>query len=124
KKRPLLQQAAETFLRNSTPAQRSDYDRFCGWQADWLNDYALFTALQEETSEPNWIRWPTELIRRDPAALARQVELLHDRIEVIKVLQYFFFRQWNELMAYCFDKKIHLIGDIPIYVQFNSADAW
>ena len=124
KKRPLLQQAAETFLRNATAAQRSDYDRFCGWQADWLNDYALFTALQEETGEPNWIRWPTELVQRDAAALARQQEALYSRIDVIKVLQYFFLRQWNELMAYCFDRKIHLIGDIPIYVQFNSADVW
>ncbi|WP_461100756.1 4-alpha-glucanotransferase [Spirosoma koreense] len=124
KKRPLLQKAAETFLRESTPAQRSDYDRFCSWQAGWLNDYALFTALQEDTGEPNWIRWPAELVRREPAAIARQLELHHDRIETVKVLQYFFLRQWNALTAYCFSKKIHLIGDIPIYVQFNSADVW
>lgn len=124
KKRPLLHQAAETFLRDATSAQRSDYDRFCTWQADWLDDYALFTALQEETGEPFWLRWPAELVRRDPAALARQAELLRDRIEVIKVLQYFFLQQWNELIAYCYAKRIHLMGDIPIYVQFNSADVW
>lgn len=124
KKRPLLYQAAQTFLRNATPAQRSDYERFCGWNTRWLDDYALFTALQEDTGEPSWIRWPIELVRRDPAVIARQVEVLHDRIETTKVLQYFFQRQWNELMAYCFDKKIHLIGDIPIYVQFNSVDVW
>lgn len=124
KKRPLLQQAAETFLREATPAQRGDFDRFCGWEAEWLDDYALFTALQEETGEPSWIRWPEELVRRDPAALAQRTELLHDRIEVVKVLQYFFHRQWNSLISYCFKKQIHLIGDIPIYVQFNSADVW
>ncbi|GAB4031207.1 hypothetical protein GCM10028809_26410 [Spirosoma gilvum] len=124
KKRPLLQLAAHTFLRDATPAQRSDYERFCSWNISWLNDYALYTALQEDTGEPSWIRWPAELIRRDPKALARQVDVLHDRIEETKVLQYFFQRQWSELMAYCFDKKIHLIGDIPIYVQFNSVDVW
>ena len=124
KKRPLLQQAAENFLRDASPAQRSDYDRFCAWQGEWLRDYALFTALQEATGEPNWIRWPAELVRRNPDALAQQIELLQDRIEVVNVLQYFFLRQWNELMAYCFERKIHLIGDIPIYVQFNSADVW
>ncbi|GAB3944886.1 4-alpha-glucanotransferase [Spirosoma harenae] len=124
KKRPLLQLAAENFLRDASPAQRSDYDRFCAWQADWLNDYALFTALQEETGEPSWIRWPIEIVQRDPTTLARQTQLLQHRIDVIKVLQYFFLRQWNELTAYCFDRKIHLIGDIPIYVQFNSADVW
>lgn len=124
RKRPLLQQAAETFLRTATPAQRSNYEQFCGWQASWLNDYALFTALQEETGEPNWINWPDELVRRNPDALARSTDRLHDRIELVKVEQYFFFKQWNELLAYCFNLKIHLIGDIPIYVQFNSADVW
>ncbi len=124
KKRPLLEQAAETFLRDATPAQRSDYDRFCNWQRDWLDDYVLFTALQESTGEPTWVRWPVELVRREPAALARQTELLQAKIEVLKVLQYFFMQQWNELLAYCYAKKIHLMGDIPIYVQFNSADVW
>ncbi|UHG90982.1 4-alpha-glucanotransferase [Spirosoma oryzicola] len=124
KKRPLLQQAAATFLRTATPGQRADYDRFCGWQAHWLDDYALFSALQEETGEPVWSHWPEEIVRRDPQALAQQTELLHDRIEEIKVLQYFFLRQWNELVAYCYQRNIHLIGDIPIYVQFNSADVW
>ena len=124
KKRPLLHQGAETFLRGATPAQRSDYEQFCNKHVDWLNDYALFTALQEETGEPFWLRWPAELVRRDPAALARQTERLHDRIEVIRVLQYFFLKQWNELITYCYARKIHLMGDIPIYVQFNSADVW
>ena len=124
KKRPLLKKAAENFLHGATPAQRSDYDRFCGWQAGWLNDYALFTAFQEESGEPNWIHWPDELVRRHPDALSLHQERLHEEIEVIKVQQYFFFRQWNELTAYCFSKKIHLVGDIPIYVQFNSADVW
>ena len=124
KKQSLLQQAAEAFLRSATPAQHSDYKRFCSEQAYWLTDYALFTALQQTTGEPNWIRWPDAIVRREPAALARQSERLRDQIEVTKVLQYFFFRQWNELMAYCYDERIHLIGDIPIYVQFNSADVW
>lgn len=124
KKRPLLERAAQTFLRESTPAQRSDYDRFCGWQADWLDDYALFSALQEATGEPFWIRWPAAIVRREPDELAKQRALLSDRIEVIKVLQYFFMRQWNELIAYCYGLKVHLMGDIPIYVQLNSADVW
>lgn len=124
KKRPLLQQAAEAFLQHATPAQQSDYDRFCGWNAEWLNDYALFTAMQEETGESAWVRWPEDIVRREPDELARQADLLKDRIEVTKVLQYFFMRQWNELVAYCYERKIHIIGDIPIYVQFNSADVW
>ncbi|GAB2550400.1 4-alpha-glucanotransferase [Spirosoma aerophilum] len=124
KKRPLLVQAAKAFLEKATAAQRSDYDRFCMWQADWLNDYALFTALQESTGESVWARWPIDIVRREPAEMARQTELHQEEIEVIKVIQYFFMQQWSELTAYCYAKKIHLIGDIPIYVQFNSADVW
>ena len=124
KKRPLLQLAAENFLANATIAQRSDYERFCAWQADWLDDYALFTTLQEETGEPFWLRWPAEIVRRDPIALAEQTEKLSHHIEIVKVTQYFFMKQWNELTAYCYERKIHLMGDIPIYVQFNSADVW
>ncbi|AQG81218.1 4-alpha-glucanotransferase [Spirosoma montaniterrae] len=124
KKRPLLKQAAETFLRDASAAQRNDYERFCAWQSHWLDEYALFTALQDSTGEPFWLRWPDELMRRDPAVLAQQTELLRHDLEVIKVQQYFFLRQWNELIAYCYNKRIHLIGDIPIYVQLNSADVW
>ncbi len=124
KKQPLLQQAAETFRRNALPEQQADYRQFCQRQAEWLDDYSLFTALQDATGEPFWLRWPRKLIRRDGPELARQRQLLHERIETVKVLQYFFYQQWTDLTAYCYSKRIHLIGDIPIYVQLNSADVW
>ena len=124
RKRPLLQRAAETFLREADSAQRSDYERFCHEQAHWLNDYALFAAIQDATGEPFWLHWPDEIRRREPDAMTRQTEILHHQIAVIKVLQYFFTWQWNELTAYCNARRIHLIGDIPIYVQLNSADVW
>ena len=124
KKRPLIQKAAHAFLHGATSNQHGDYDRFCLLQEDWLTDYALFTALQEDTGEPNWIYWPSEIVRRNPDALAHHHERLKNRIEIIRVEQYFFFKQWNELTAYCFERKIHLVGDIPIYVQFNSPDVW
>ncbi|MGF7217985.1 4-alpha-glucanotransferase [Spirosoma lacussanchae] len=124
KKRPLLRQAAEAFLNESTAAQRADYERVCAAQAHWLDEYALFTALQDATGEPYWLRWPDELRRREPTALATYTEQLRHELEVIKVLQYYFLKQWNELVAYCYAKKIHFIGDIPIYVQLNSADVW
>ncbi len=124
KKRPLLKQAAETFLRNASARQHGEYERFCQFNAHWLDEYALFTALQEDTGEPFWLRWPDELMRRDPDALARKADTLQHELAVIKVQQFFFRQQWSELTAYCYSKKIHIIGDIPIYVQLNSADVW
>lgn len=124
KKRPLLERAADRFRHTASPSQRADFEQVCERQAHWLDDYALFTALQQQTGEPFWLRWPDELVRRNPDALAHQTERLADAIELIKIQQYFFFGQWNELISYCYARKIHLIGDIPIYVQFNSADVW
>lgn len=124
KKRPLLELAAENFWREARPNELAGYAQFCERQEEWLDDYALFMALQESTGEPFWLRWPQELIRRDRPALAYQREVLHDKLETLKVLQYFFYRQWNDLSAYCNNRHIHLIGDIPIYVQLNSADVW
>lgn len=124
RKRPLLDKAAEAFLDSATPNQYADYERFCGMHAYWLDDYTLFSVLQETTGEPFWLRWPDDLKRRDPDALAEKHSEHQRKIDVLKVQQYLFFKQWAELGAYCFNKKIHLMGDIPIYVQLNSADVW
>ncbi len=81
-------------------------------------------ALQADLNIPTWTKWPKALIRRDAKELARQTERLAHELVLIKVQQYLFFQQWNGLIGYCYARKIHLIGDIPIYVQQNSADVW
>lgn len=124
RKMPLLRQAADTFRRNASVTQQIDYKLFCREEAHWLNDYALFTALQQDTGEYWWVRWAPELVRRDPEALAREIDRLSDSIETIKILQFLFDQQWRALRDYCFSKQIHIIGDIPIYVQHNSPDVW
>ena len=124
RKMPLLQQAADTFRRTATDIQRVDYELFCQQEAYWLNDYALFLALQQDTGEYWWVRWTPDLVRRDPEALAREIDRLREQIEPIKVLQFLFDQQWKQLADYCFSKRVHIIGDIPIYVQHNSPDVW
>lgn len=124
RKMPLLRRAADVFRRTANNTQLVDYELFCQQEAHWLNDYALFTALQHDTGEYWWVRWTPELVRREPEALAHELDRLRDPIEEIKVLQFLFFRQWNALRDYCFAHRIHIIGDIPIYVQHNSPDVW
>lgn len=121
---PLLNRAAQTFRHEADPGQRADYDKFTLKNQHWLNDYALFTALQQDTGIYAWVQWSAELVQRQPDAIGREIDRLRDAIETIRVLQYLFYRQWQELVSYCFARKIHLIGDIPIYVQYNSADVW
>ena len=124
KKQPLLRQAAEAFIEQGLTGPGLNFDAFCQQQAQWLDDYALFVALQEDLGIPTWTKWPKALVRRDAKELTRQTERLSREILVAKVQQYLFYQQWNDLISYCFARKIHLIGDIPIYVQQNSADVW
>jgi 4-alpha-glucanotransferase len=100
------------------------YDLFVAENAGWLEDYALFIAIREHSGGKQWSEWPAGLRKRTPAALGRMRRKLSDRIEREFFLQYVFDRQWRALRHYCSDRNIHLIGDIPIYVGYDSADVW
>jgi len=103
---------------------KDDYARFCSKSAGWLNDFSLFMALKNCYGGKTWYHWPEEVRNREPSALQEMVGTLTDRIEREKFLQYIFFRQWTSLKEYCNDRDIRLIGDIQIYVNHDSADAW
>lgn len=90
---------------------------------EWLEDYALYKALEEEF-EKNWIDWPVEYRDRDPKALASAKELFEKEILYHKFLQYIFFDQWNDTKEYVNSRGVEVIGDIPMYVDFNSVDVW
>ena len=99
---------------------------FCVAQAHWLEDYALFTALKTTAGDVAWSDWPQEYARRDWAVL----DLLKKEREVARLLdlcrfeQFLFFRQLADLRKICAERDIELIGDLPIYVGYDSADAW
>lgn len=120
-KMPLLRKAALAFLEK--PA--SDYETFCREKAWWLDDYALYQVLCEQYNDSRWFSvWDEELRKRDAGALAEERAKYSEEIELYKVYQYFFFTQWKALKAYVNEKGIRIIGDIPIFVAPDSADAW
>jgi 4-alpha-glucanotransferase len=90
----------------------------------WLEDFALFSALKNKHGGAVWTDWPAELRDRDPEALSKAAEELSGELHMARFLQYVFGRQWNELKAYCHGKGIQLFGDLPIYVDFDSAEVW
>ncbi|MFP3869645.1 MAG: 4-alpha-glucanotransferase [Syntrophobacteria bacterium] len=120
-KENLLMRAYEQFKR-----RRDDYDyeEFCVRNSFWLEDFALFRALRAHFGGLVWSEWPRELRDRHPEALERAGAELTDGIGMEKFLQYIFFKQWIALKTYCNDRGIHLIGDMPIYVTYDSADLW
>ena len=102
----------------------SRLSKFIGGNA-WVRDYALFMALKKHFGMAPWQDWPDEDIRlRRPGAMERYTELLHDDIEFYEFLQLLFYTQWDEFKSYVAGLGIKLIGDLPIYVAMDSADAW
>lgn len=117
----LLQQAYDRFRERE---RTGDYDAFCGNNGNWLDDFALFVALKAHFGGRLWRDWPQDLRDRDPFALRSAREDLAEEFEKQRFLQYVFYRQWTALRQYCNEKGILLIGDIPIYVVYDSADVW
>lgn len=123
-KHALLHKAYETFTRQATAEQRAAFAAFCQQHQAWLEDYTLFMALKDAHQGAAWSTWERELVTRAPTKMAQWKERLTAKIEYYKFLQYLFFEQWLALKAYAAQKQIKIIGDIPIFVAFDSADAW
>jgi len=119
-KSDLFRKAYRKFLQNIP----REFTEFCRLESDWLEDYSLFMALKKKFGGKAWNRWDEEIKLRKSAALKHYSEILRDEIFFHKFLQFVFFKQWNKIHDYCLSRNIKIIGDIPIYVAFDSADAW
>lgn len=126
-KMDLFRQAHAHFRENATAVQRDAYEQFCQEQAAWLDDFALFMALKNEHVDHKggvWNTWPRPIAMREPAALKEWTAKLADDVALHKFLQHLFFEQWLALKAYANERNIQIVGDIPIFVAFDSADVW
>ncbi len=124
-KHEVLQLAFQRFKRQADQAWKDRVAAFCREEAHWLDDFALFTALQEEHPEAaNWAEWEPALRDRDPEALRVARERLAARIEYHAFTQCAFFQQWGKLRREAHGRGIRIVGDIPIFVAYDSADVW
>ena len=118
-----LQRAAIRFF-SGPDSSRLEYKEFCESEKNWLDDFALFKAIEQHEQYREWNHWPDELVRRDPRALA-EVRLRYvDEIEFSKFCQWCFYRQWTLLKSYANARGVHIVGDVPIFVSYQSADVW
>ncbi len=101
-----------------------DYLVFLEAQKDWLDDYALYMSVKNYFQGKSWDCWDEDIRLRRPQAISYYYDLLKNDVCFYKFLQYEFFKQWNRLKKYANDKGIRIIGDIPIYVAYDSADVW
>lgn len=102
----------------------TSYKKFVEDQSAWLKDYAMYMAIKDSLGGVAWIEWDEDIRLRKPAAMAHYEETLKEDIAFYSYLQYLFATQWSALKAYANGKGINIIGDIPIYVAFDSADTW
>jgi 4-alpha-glucanotransferase len=125
---PFKRQLLETVWTNFRLGTRGDlqvaFDEFRHSQAHWLDDYGLFHTLKFKYNGAYYLEWPTELVQRDPAALARARAELSERIEQVCLAQFLLFRQGERLKEYAHAKGVRLIGDLPFFVSPDSSDVW
>lgn len=119
-KSPLLARAARRLLESPPPG----FAPFLAREAGWLDDHCLFVACREEFGGAPWPDWPGGLAVREPGALETAREELRERCDAERALQFFFDEQWRRLRGHCAACGIGLVGDLPIYVTWDSADVW
>ncbi|MCE5256908.1 MAG: 4-alpha-glucanotransferase [Spirochaetaceae bacterium] len=121
-------QATSTLVTSTlaTSTLAADFSKFKKENSFWLDDFALFSAVKEEMGHAPWNLWPEKLKRRDPQALAEfaGTSAHADRIGRHEFVQFLFYRQWTALHDYARSNGIRIIGDIPIFVAYDSADTW
>ena len=105
-------------------AGSEDFDRFCNENADWLPDFALFMALKAKTGGKPWYQWEDGLKYRNADAMNAVRAELAEEIRFYCFVQFKFFQQWYWLRSYANNKGIKIIGDVPIYVPYDSVEAW
>jgi 4-alpha-glucanotransferase len=123
-KLPLLQQAFAQFRRGGGAALRPAFESYRHEQATWLDDYALFLALKDQFGGAVWSDWPPEFALREPQAIADVRAKLDDEVRCHQFVQFLFDSQWRELRRYANDRGARVIGDLPIFVTYDSADVW
>jgi len=124
RKWPLLVEAARNFLAHHDDQQWARFQRFREENAFWLLDYARYSVLRHRFHSGSWSSWPKDLAHREAKALLQLQQESRDDLEIRQAIQFAFDEQWKALRAYCAERDICFIGDVAIFVNYDSADVW
>jgi 4-alpha-glucanotransferase len=123
-KMPLLSEAAANFLCGSGSAARQKFSAFRQANGWWLDDYVLFEVLRQKYRGAHWNTWERSLVSREPESLRRVRAEFAPQLEIAAVIQFAFFEQWRALHQACREHGIRIIGDVAIFISYDSADVW
>ena len=110
--------------QNATNHLNKQFERFITDNSKWLDNSSLFMAIREKFNQSSWRHWPKEFRFRDKKTLSEFREKHFHDINYQKFIQFVFFSQWRLLHKYALKKGIRIIGDIPIFMGYDSADVW
>lgn len=119
-----LRLASERFFATDNKKSRTAYLEFCRQESSWLDDYALFMTIGGHEQWKEWSAWPQPLASRDPQSLASFEKQNAKEIGFWKFCQWCFSRQWFALKEYANKHGVRIVGDVPIFVAYQSADVW
>ena len=122
-KRDRLHRAYWGFRQRALEGDWTAFHAFCQAEAHWLDDFALFMALKDHF-QTAWNEWPRDIRLRQPQAMEHYRRTLANEIDEHRFIQWLFFQQWDALKMYAHKQGIRIIGDIPIFVAYDSADVW
>lgn len=118
-----LRRAATAFFSKKSKLL-ADFEVFCQAESAWLNDYALFKTIEHRQSGCGWGHWPIDLAKRQHHALSKITITCDTDINFWKFCQWRYARQWESLKRYANDSGVYIVGDVPIFVAYQSADVW
>lgn len=111
-----------TAYKRFTPSD--DYKAFLEKNGEWVREYALFMAVKDENGGKPWYEWDKPMMTAEPEELEKAKLRLDDEIGFYVFIQYEFYKQWFALKEYANSKGVDIIGDMPIYCAYDSAEAW
>jgi 4-alpha-glucanotransferase len=120
----MLKIASQRFFKQGNLENQNQYEAFCIAEKSWLDDYALFQALNQKYDGEEWTTWDHGIAKRDPSVLKKISKELREHVEFYKFTQWCFDRQWNKLKSYAIKHGVKFVGDIPVFVSQHSADVW
>ncbi|MFW9903727.1 MAG: 4-alpha-glucanotransferase [Candidatus Thorarchaeota archaeon] len=123
-KSKILHLAFTNFKKKRFSSLQVQYKSFKNNHRHWLDEFALFMSIKEASNFHAWNTWEESLKLRKSQAISSWKKTYQDRIEYYKFSQFLFFYQWKNVKKYAQNKNVKIIGDIPIFVAYDSADVW
>jgi len=121
-KKNILEKAYLNF--KSQLSRLEEFKIFCEKNAFWLEEYAIFKVLKKKFNFTEWSIWPQKIRDREKTKIESFKRKNFDDLQEEKFIQFLFFSQWEKLKSCCSEKRIQIMGDLPLYINYDSADIW